>query len=150
LKSEIIQIDKMNVSEAANSSNSSIAGVSGSPVAPADYLVYFWLAYIVVGAPLTLLDLLSLVLMVRRNSARLGNYFLVGLSFGDLLNSLAMLMSGCWRLKYTLAGESGLLTSRLVCFFKLAFMWVMATQTTAVLLVASGIDRFAINRHKLT
>jgi len=130
----------------SNHSSNSTSGAVGA--APADYLLYFWIAYIVVGVPLTALDVLSLTMMIKRNSARLGNFFLVGLSFGDLLNSLAMFISGCFRLKYTLAGEAGMLTTRLICFLKLAMLWIMATQTTAVLLIVSGFDR--LRRRKST
>lgn len=122
--------------------NTTFNGTS-TPVleAPADYLIFFWIAYIVVGAPLSVLDSVSLLVMMKRHSARLGNLFLVGLSCADLINSVAMFVSGIFRLIYTLMGMKNELTSRFICFMKLVTLWLLATEMTAFLLIFSSLDR---------
>lgn len=136
---ELFQIDSMNSFNNTTVNGTFVAEVSAPP---ADYLIYFWIVYIAAGLPLTVLDSISFMAMVKRNSARLGNLFLVGLGFSDLVSSVAMFVSGIYRLIYTLLGLKDMLTSRLTCFVRLVTLWVLACEMTAILMLTSSIDRF--------
>jgi len=70
----------------------------------------------------------------------------VGLSSSDLIGSAIMLHTGILRTTYTMLDMTKLTTSRLNCFLKMALAWIMATEMTSILMVASSLDRYFVHR----
>jgi len=123
-----------------NSSNSSTNNKSNQS-SSFDFLLISWFMYIVFGSVLGILNSVTLVTMLKRYNARLGSLFFVGMSLADVMGSLAELISGLFRVKHTLMGETTMLTSRLICFIKSSALFIFNVEMNAILLIISSFDR---------
>lgn len=123
-----------------SSNNTTDAGLAPTPPAP-NYMLIYWYLYVIIGAPLLLLNGVCFYVMIKRKTARLGSLFFVGLSLSDLVGCWSFLLVGIVRLYYTLRDEQNLLTTRLSCLSKYLVMWIFGNELMAVMLVASNIDR---------
>lgn len=85
---------------------------------------------------------LVIVLVYTRNFYLMKkSAFVIGLTFGDIVNGLALLVTGVMRIIYAKSGMSNFQVQPLYCLQSLTSLWLLGMQLPSVMMFLIGLER---------
>lgn len=97
--------------------------------------------YVGCGFATLITNIIILFVLIRNRPLLKKSAFVVGLCFGDILNGLALLISGIQRIHYTNHGMDGNIVHRFTCLQYVTTLWLVGSQIPTVMMFLIGTER---------
>lgn len=97
--------------------------------------------YIACGAAAALANIIVVFVLFRNKQLFIKSSFIAGLSVGDIINGLALLITGLNRTSYMTKGISSNPVHPLICLKGFTTLWLIGIQLPTVMMLLVGIER---------
>lgn len=98
--------------------------------------------YVCFGSAAVLANLFVIIVFCQNKLLFKRSAFILGLAFGDVLNGVALCVSGIVRILYICQGKSKLMVHPFTCIKSFTQLFLSGNQITALMFVAIGAERF--------